>query len=402
MPDLAQSTFILPQDATLTTAQAALKQKIHNFIMANYQADKTHLLIVSGDAGSGKSVVLDAAFAQLQQAARAGVGPLAGTDNKLLVNHNEMLKIYKEIAGAKSYFRKKDFMKPTPFINAYRKAGKRADIVFIDEGHLLLTAPDPYNNFRDANQLTDILQLARLVVLVFDFHQLVKLKSFWTPALLKRITAGYPVAHFQLTEQMRVGDAAVNDWIDQFVRGRITPLPHPKKFDFRVFADGQPMYRLIQQRDAEVGLSRLIATADYPFTVLDKKTWYVTAGSLRLPWDKINFTDRPWAQRPETLHEVGSIYTIQGFDLNYAGVILGPSLGYNAEKDRLTVNLSQYQDKEAFKKRPDLADTQAAKIAIVMNAINILLKRAKYGLYLYAADPALRQRLLQAHDLGRE
>ena len=92
MPDLAQSTFILPQDATLTIAQAALKQKIHNFIMANYQADKTHLLIVSGDAGSGKSVVLDAAFAQLQQAARAGVGPLAGTDNKLLVNHNEVLK----------------------------------------------------------------------------------------------------------------------------------------------------------------------------------------------------------------------------------------------------------------------------------------------------------------------
>lgn len=200
MPDLAQSTFILPQDATLTIAQAALKQKIHNFIMANYQADKTHLLIVSGDAGSGKSVVLDAAFAQLQQAARAEVGPLAGTDNKLLVNHNEMLKIYKEIAGAKSYFRKKDFMKPTPFINAYRKAGKRADVVFIDEGHLLLTAPDPYNNFRDANQLADILQLARLVVLVFDFHQLVKLKSFWTPALLKRITSGYPVAHFQLTE----------------------------------------------------------------------------------------------------------------------------------------------------------------------------------------------------------
>ncbi len=33
MPDLAQSTFILPQDATLTIAQAALKQKIHNFIM---------------------------------------------------------------------------------------------------------------------------------------------------------------------------------------------------------------------------------------------------------------------------------------------------------------------------------------------------------------------------------
>lgn len=85
---------------------------------------------------------------------------------------------------------------------------------------------------------------------------------------------------------------------------------------FKFFSDGQPMYDLIQRHNAETGLSRMIATADYPFTVLDGKTWYVQAGSLRLPWDKLNFTDRPWAQRPETLHEVGSIYTIQGFDLN--------------------------------------------------------------------------------------
>ena len=60
------------------------------------------------------------------------------------------------------------------FINAYRKAGKRrADVVLIDGGHLLLTTPDPYNKFRGHNQLADILQLARVVVLVFDFHQLV-------------------------------------------------------------------------------------------------------------------------------------------------------------------------------------------------------------------------------------
>jgi len=91
-------------------------------------------------------------------------------------------------------------MKPTPFINAYRKAGKRADVVLIDEGHLLLTTPDPYNKFRGHNQLVDILQLARVVVLVFDFHQLVKLKSFWTPALLKRVTRDYAVTHYHLTE----------------------------------------------------------------------------------------------------------------------------------------------------------------------------------------------------------
>lgn len=100
--------------------------------------------------------------------------------------------------------------------------------------------------------------------------------------------------------------------------------------------------------------------------------------SLRLPGDKINFTDRPWAQRPETLHEVGSIYTIQGFDLNYAGVILGPSLGYDPSKDRLTVDLAQYQDKGSIQKAPRIWPTPPTlKPRLFMNAINILLKRAK-------------------------
>ncbi|WP_235697653.1 DNA/RNA helicase domain-containing protein [Corynebacterium diphtheriae] len=31
-----------------------------------------------------------------------------------------------------------------------------------------------------------------------------------------------------------------------------------------------------------------------------------------------------WAEKPHTINEVGSIFTIQGFDLNYAGVIIGP------------------------------------------------------------------------------
>jgi len=34
---------------------------------------------------------------------------------------------------------------------------------------------------------------------------------------------------------MRGGDAAVNDWIDHFVRGKMLPLPHPQHFDFQVF-----------------------------------------------------------------------------------------------------------------------------------------------------------------------
>lgn len=87
------------------------------------------------------------------------------------------------------------------------------------------------------------------------------------------------------------------------------------------FDDGQPLYDLIKQRNQQYGLARMVATADFPY-VVNHGTWYVTAGQLKLPWDKVNLTDDPWALRPETLNEVGSIYTIQGFDLNYTGSFL--------------------------------------------------------------------------------
>lgn len=35
-----------------------------------------------------------------------------------------------------------------------------------------------------------------------------------------------------------------------------------------------------------------------------------------------------WAEQEQTIDEVGSPFTIQGFDLNYAGVIVVPSVRY--------------------------------------------------------------------------
>ena len=45
-----------------------------------------------------------------------------------------------------------------------------------------------------------------------------------------------------------------------------------------------------------------------------------------------------WAEKPHTIDEIGSTFTIQGFDLNYAGVILGPSVTYNREKHCIEFN----------------------------------------------------------------
>jgi len=393
--ELSAATFKLAATAALSPAQQQLEHQLFTFINEHLHTPQPGLFVIHGDAGTGKSAVLAAAFARLQALSRSQTAnPLQGTTNYLVVNHNEMLKIYKRLAGEDDQLRKKDFQKPTPLINRLAKTNQLADVTFIDEAHLLLTQPDRYNRFNQHNQLSELIQHSRVVVMVFDERQVLKLKSYWQASALQPFLAAYPHQQFNLDTQFRVtGSTAVVDWINHFTHGQLTAKPHVRDFDFRIFEDGQPMYDLIRQRDQTVQLSRMIATADFPY-VVNHGTWYVTAGSLKLPWDKVNLTDDPWALRPETLNEVGSIYTIQGFDLNYAGVILGPSVGYDATTDRVIVRPERYEDQEAFKNRDDLGNLNPLKAQIIFNSINVLMKRGRYGLYLYAVDPALRQRLL--------
>lgn len=392
---LSAATFKLADQAALSPAQQQLETTLLTFIRQHRHQETPGLFVIHGDAGTGKSAVLAAAFTRLQSLSRSKTAnDLQGTTNYLTVNHNEMLKIYKRLAGDEPDLRKKDFQKPTPLINRLAKTATTADVVFVDEAHLLLTQPDRYNKFTGNNQLTELLKHSRVVVLVFDAHQVLKLKSYWQGTDLQPFLDRYPHETFNLDQQFRVtaGPSVVN-WINQLTHGRLQLRPQDDHFDLRIFADGQPMYDLIRQQDHAHGLARMIATADFPY-VVNHGTWYVTAGHLKLPWDKVNLTDDPWALRPETLNEVGSIYTIQGFDLNYAGVILGPSVGYDAVNDRVVVHPERYEDQEAFKNRDDLGHLAPLKAQIIMNSINVLMKRGRYGLYLYAVDPALRQRLL--------
>ena len=84
----------------LTNEQSALIQKIMNFTTEHLKAQNTpEIFTIYGDAGTGKSVVLSHLFNELQTAARTdSASPLYQTRNKFLVNHPEILKVYREIA----------------------------------------------------------------------------------------------------------------------------------------------------------------------------------------------------------------------------------------------------------------------------------------------------------------
>lgn len=380
----------------LTPEQVDLKQQILDFCTTNITADHATFLI-KGAAGTGKSVILSSVFNALQTLARqVPTSPLYQTNNRLLVNHPEMLKLYQQGATNSAVLFKKDFQRPTTFINQAQKQTTKADIVLVDEAHLLLTHRDPYNHFYQDNQLDEIIKQSRITIIIFDEQQVLKVKSFWESQQMSQRLLNAPYQTATLTHQFRIqAQPSVNQWISAFHQRKVLPLPQVPNFEFQVFTDAAQMYQQIRYKNQTSGLARMLATYDFPATLNDGHDHFVTTPTFKLRWDRYQPTAKTyWAEREDSLDEVGSVYTIQGFDLNYAGVILGPSIGYDVQNNCLVVHPEDYEDQAAFAGASRLANPLAAKQQIMLNSLYVLLSRARNGLYLYASDPALQQQLL--------
>jgi DUF2075 family protein len=109
---------------------------------------------------------------------------------------------------------------------------------------------------------------------------------------------------------------------------------------------------------------------------------------------KINYKNLSWAEQQQTIDEVGSTFTIQGFDLNYAAVIIGPSVKYRNGK--VVFDRTASQNKKAIQKRTYKGEKIDASEDLLKNELNVLITRGVNGLYVYAVDEQLQDALLKA------
>lgn len=80
----------------LTDEQNDLIKRIINFSATHLQnKNLPAVFTIYGDAGTGKSVILSSLFDQIQKLSRNNTQPFSGTQNYFLVNHPELLKVYK-------------------------------------------------------------------------------------------------------------------------------------------------------------------------------------------------------------------------------------------------------------------------------------------------------------------
>ena len=84
------------------------------------------------------------------------------------------------------------------------------------------------------------------------------------------------------------------------------------------------------------------------------------------------------------------MYTAQGYDLNYAGVILGPDIYYDVKNKRIEIDVSKHSSRDMIYTKGE--DISVAKQHII-NQYLILLTRGVFGTYIYAVDDNLRDYL---------
>lgn len=197
------------------------------------------------------------------------------------------------------------------------------------------------------------------------------------------------------------------DWITSITNdGIINELPNNLgKYDIRFFNSPKKLEEAIKEKGSkeDTKLSRLIATYDWKYVEKkkpkDSEYWEVKIGDWHKPWNyqlkkqNKNIEKLSWAEQPQTINEVGSTFTIQGFDLNYAGLIIGPSVKYR--NGHIVFDPSESKNKKAVQNRT-LSDGTSKKFGekLLKHELNVLMKRGVNGLYIYACDKELRAKLI--------
>lgn len=277
---------------------------------------------------------------------------------------------------------------------------------FRDYNRALYPEDDPAGNCHD--QLDWARHCSKNLILLLDKGQAVRPADLsedrWDDAIA---SAKRNMLHFPLTSQMRMQINEIQRYKrlirTVFSEKPITPelVPNFEGYDFRIFTDFQEMRAALKRREEEFGLSRTIAGYAWPWVSKGSNSmaapYDIELDGVGMHWNR---TTNSWAHSPNAFYEVGSIHTIQGYDLNYAGVIIGPDVEIDSS-GKYRVNRDHYHDRRG-KANNTLAneittDEQLAKY--VAQIYEVLLTRGILGTYVYAESSGLAERLHQVQRI---
>lgn len=411
----------------LNADQAAAVGDILDGLLAAIESGNSSTIVVQGDPGTGKTIVAIFLMKLLRDVGASQDGEVLDSDSifsdyfqegnrDLLVDLRIGLVIPQQSlrSSIKKVFQKTPELDPTMVLSPFElgKKGEKFDLLIVDEAHRLSQRANqpsgPQNKkYREINEAlfgSDDLTYTQLdwigkcsshQIFLVDSAQSVRpadLPEDVLDILLQEARA--EKRYYRLHSQMRVKGGA--DYVG-YVRSLLSSAPpEPMRFDdydFRFFDSIELMRVEIGRRESETQLARLVAGFAWPWkTKTDPSAFDIEIDGCQLRW---NQTQTDWVNSPSSADEVGSIHTIQGYDLNYAGVIIGPDLRFDPVDQLLIVARASYFDKKGKENnlKRDIVYSDDDLLRFITNIYAVLMTRGIRGTYVYVCDQHLREYL---------
>jgi len=352
------------------------------------EANTKQVVIITGGPGSGKSVI---ALSLLGELSRLHYPVVHATGSRAFT------LTLRKIAGDRAP-RVKALFK---YFNDFAAARKNElDVVICDEAHRIRETSA--SRFTRAElrtgrpQVEELIDVARVPVFLLDEHQAVRPGEIGTVQAIEAAAdrLGVDTVRVDLDGQFRAGGSAAYDtWVRRLLGleagGPVQWEPEEEPYQLMLAESPSELEQQLRKHLEQGHGARMTAGFCWEWSdpVGDGLVLDVQIGDWHRPWNvrgERRVGDAPpsqlWATDPHGFDQVGCVYTAQGFEYDWNGVIFGDDLVW---RDGTWVS------------RPDRsADKQVARRAspeefhrLVRHVYKVLLTRGMVGTVLYSTDP---------------
>ncbi|GAA4635872.1 DUF2075 domain-containing protein [Actinoallomurus vinaceus] len=355
---------------------------VRAMVTKSKKGGQKEVVLIVGGPGTGKSVIAVELLGSLN---RQGVRAVHATGSR------SFTQTLRDNVGAVNWRARRGF---AYFNNFADVVPNDLDVLIADEAHRVRETSRRFQDHSASSrpQVEELIEAARVPVFLLDEHQLVRPGEVGSVELIRKTAArmGIRAHQIDLRHQFRCGGCPEYvDWIERLL-GLAPGGPQPWRpvdtFDLYLAQTPSAMENFLRERMKEGYSARIAAGFCWPWS--RPRSDGTLANDVKIddwyrPWNskaerRINGIPPSslWATDKAGFGQIGCIYTAQGFEYDYAGVIFGQDLVWTAngwQGDRRAnrdsaVNGARYFDQ------------------LIRNTYRVLATRGMRGAVLYSTD----------------
>lgn len=380
--------------------QLIVYDKVLSIVRRGFLDARKTVLIIRGGPGTGKSVIAINLMADLLR---------QGFNSQYATGSRAFTQTLRKVIGPRGGVQFKYF-------NSYTTADYNAvDVLIADEAHRIRKTSNVRFTRRDKRrnvaQIEELIRASKVVVFFIDDDQVVRPDEIGSVRYIREYAekSGSAVLEYELQTQFRcAGSSAFVNWVNNTlgIRGTANQTwSRDEAFEFRVVDSPEDLEELIVRRAGEGYSARMTAGYCWPWsnpTPDGNLVNDVAIGSFRRPWNARPEAKKlakgipkalTWAHDPGGIAQIGCVYTAQGFEFDYVGVIFGTDLRYSR-------SVQSWEGHPENSCDPVVKRSGERFLDLVKNTYRVLLTRAMKGCYIHFVDKDTERYFLSRIENG--